>query len=175
MCSSDLYVIADNKLALNAGWNMDLLSLELQDLKALDFDLDLLGFDELSLAGILATEGEDNPYSVNIEAPTYEPSETNPDIDSLLCAEKTESLILSIDASGAPEDVKRFLRAAAYRHDVFDFGKIADFYAHANSETKELMEASALVIIDYDKALENGFIQISNELNDQFKSENDNG
>ena len=38
------YIIADNKLALNAGWNEELLKLEIESLKELDFDLDLLGF-----------------------------------------------------------------------------------------------------------------------------------
>jgi len=46
------YVIADNKLALNAGWDADALKLELQELDGAAFKLDLLGFDpgELSLA-----------------------------------------------------------------------------------------------------------------------------
>ena len=39
------YLLADNKLALNAGWNEELLRAELLDLKGMDFDLDLLGFD----------------------------------------------------------------------------------------------------------------------------------
>ena len=39
------YVIADNQLALNAGWNMDILALELADLKDMTFDIDLIGFD----------------------------------------------------------------------------------------------------------------------------------
>lgn len=39
------YVIADNKLAENAGWNEELLALELQELSELDFDLELIGFD----------------------------------------------------------------------------------------------------------------------------------
>jgi ParB-like chromosome segregation protein Spo0J len=47
------YVIADNNLALNAGWNEELLRLELTDLKDLDVDLRLLGFDEAELADIL--------------------------------------------------------------------------------------------------------------------------
>lgn len=38
------YILADNQLALNAGWNTDLLSLELADLQLEGFDLDLLGF-----------------------------------------------------------------------------------------------------------------------------------
>lgn len=41
------YVLADNQLALNAGWDDDLLKLELGELKEMEFDLDLLGFDTL--------------------------------------------------------------------------------------------------------------------------------
>lgn len=47
------YVIADNKLALNSGWDEELLSLEIERLKELDFDIDLLGFDEDELADLL--------------------------------------------------------------------------------------------------------------------------
>jgi ParB-like chromosome segregation protein Spo0J len=43
------YVIADNKLALNAGWNEELLAAELTDLKELAFDLDLVGFEASEL------------------------------------------------------------------------------------------------------------------------------
>ena len=51
------YVIADNKLALNAGWDEAMLRLELEDLRAADFDLDLLGFNADEL-GALLTESE---------------------------------------------------------------------------------------------------------------------
>lgn len=51
------YVIADNKLALNAEWDMDLLALELEDLKALEFDLALTGFGEEDLAGLALANG----------------------------------------------------------------------------------------------------------------------
>lgn len=46
------YIIADNKLALNAGWNEELLKLELQSLKDMDFDITLTGFelDEIDLS-----------------------------------------------------------------------------------------------------------------------------
>jgi ParB-like chromosome segregation protein Spo0J len=39
------YIIADNKLALNAGWDNDLLKLEIGDLQDENFNIDLLGFD----------------------------------------------------------------------------------------------------------------------------------
>jgi DNA modification methylase len=52
------YVIADNKLALNAGWDIELLKVELGDLQALDFDLSLTGFDASELGNLLAEKIE---------------------------------------------------------------------------------------------------------------------
>ena len=43
------YIIADNKLAMNAGWDMELLKLEISELEDKDFNLDLLGFDPSEL------------------------------------------------------------------------------------------------------------------------------
>ena len=48
------YVIADNQLALNAGWNLELLRGELESLKENDFDLDLVGFTDRELDVLLA-------------------------------------------------------------------------------------------------------------------------
>ena len=57
------YVIADNKLALNAGWDNEMLSLEIQELQDVGFDLDLLGFDpsEMNAASVdySVLDGED--------------------------------------------------------------------------------------------------------------------
>lgn len=47
------YVIADNKLALEAGWDLDILRDELADLREVGFDLALTGFDELAAEDIL--------------------------------------------------------------------------------------------------------------------------
>jgi DNA modification methylase len=48
-------VIADNQLALNAGWNMDMLKAEIEDLNLENFNLEILGFDEDFLDGLLET------------------------------------------------------------------------------------------------------------------------
>lgn len=53
------YIIADNKLALNAGWDEELLKLELENLKELDFDIDLLGFNADELDSLLNIEPEE--------------------------------------------------------------------------------------------------------------------
>ncbi len=54
------YVIADNKLALNAGWDMELLALELADLKEFDFDLGLTGFSDEELSKLLPDKTDGN-------------------------------------------------------------------------------------------------------------------
>ncbi len=60
------YVIADNKLALNAGWDDAMLALELKDLESENFDLSLTGFNEDELAKLLveAVEGQTDPDDV---------------------------------------------------------------------------------------------------------------
>jgi ParB family chromosome partitioning protein len=72
------YMIADNKLALNAGWNEDLLRGELLDLQGLEFDMDLLGFDPEEMADI--TLGRD------INQPEYDESAAD-DVEMITCPE----------------------------------------------------------------------------------------
>ena len=50
------YILADNKLALNAGWDADLLKIELEDLKEIEFDLNLTGFSDEELKDILVED-----------------------------------------------------------------------------------------------------------------------
>lgn len=92
------YIIADNKLALNAGWDEEMLALELGELKEEDFDLSLIGFDEAELADILAetTEGETDPDEV--PEPPVDPVSVLGDVwvmgkHRLMCGDST-----SIDA-----------------------------------------------------------------------------
>ena len=62
------YIIADNKLALNSGWDEEMLGLELADLREEDFDLDLVGFDaaeiESALNPVEITDGLTDPDEV---------------------------------------------------------------------------------------------------------------
>ena len=62
------YVIADNKLALNSGWDADMLKLEIEDLQASELDLEILGFDAAELSQILSDAppvqgGGTDPYA----------------------------------------------------------------------------------------------------------------
>ncbi|WP_246765383.1 site-specific DNA-methyltransferase [Aminobacter sp. SR38] len=60
------YIIADNKMALNAGWDVELLGLEIGELEALGFDVALTGFDETELAALksLGTSGLTDPDAI---------------------------------------------------------------------------------------------------------------
>lgn len=55
------YVISDNRLALDAGWDEELLALELADLSEAGYDLDLTGFDEAEIEGLLVDDDADAP------------------------------------------------------------------------------------------------------------------
>jgi DNA modification methylase len=59
------YIIADNRLALNAGWDNEMLTIELNELLEDDFALDILGFDAGELKDLLGGEDEDKPHGGN--------------------------------------------------------------------------------------------------------------
>jgi ParB-like chromosome segregation protein Spo0J len=54
------YVLADNRIALNSGWDMEMLANELSDLHADEIDLGLMGFDALELEKLLGIESSDD-------------------------------------------------------------------------------------------------------------------
>jgi ParB-like chromosome segregation protein Spo0J len=58
------YIIADNKLALNAGWDAEALQVELADLNGAGFNMDLLGFDVDDLAEAMGMGGDFEPGSI---------------------------------------------------------------------------------------------------------------
>jgi len=110
-------------------------------------------------------------YSSKIEAPIYEPKNAKPHILELCDKEKTKRLLREIDQSNLPIEEKTFLMDAARRHMVFNYEKIADYYAHATPEMQRLMERSALVIIDFDKAIEYGYVKLCDEIRNQYMEE----
>jgi DNA modification methylase len=105
------YVIADNKLALNAGWDQNLLRIEIEDLKEAEFDLDLLGFtkeelDELTPVQVppgLADEDE-------VPEPPPDPVTKPGDVwimgnHRLMCGDSTRIDALETLTKGQPVDM----------------------------------------------------------------------
>ena len=101
------YVIADNKLALNAGWDEELLSLELGELQAIDFDLSLIGFSEDELELLLVEEVEGLTDEDAVPEPPETPTTVEGDVwllgnHRLMCGDST-----SIDAVDKLMDGKK--------------------------------------------------------------------
>lgn len=115
----------------------------------------------------------DDTYSRKIEAPVYEPSGVSPNLSDCYDSTKTEELIEEIKEADLPDEVREFLIYAAYRHTEFNYGIIADYYCNATKEIQELFENSALVIIDFKKAIERGFVRMTDELLEEYGKEYD--
>ena len=170
------YVLADNQLALNAGWDDSFLKIELLDLLGDDFNLKLIGFSDSELDKILkltmSDQEKEELYTTKIEVPIYTPSEKCPELKECFDNKKALRLIKIINESELNAELKDFLTLAAYRFTIFNFDKIADFYAHQkNLKIKEIFEQLALIIPDYDRAIELGFVKLSKKLHKQAELE----
>lgn len=170
-------MIADNRIA-EFGERDDEILTEL--LKGLD-GVEGTGYYEEEFADLIAgmgagggvggggEEDTDPNYERKVEAPIYEPkSEVPPPVEALYDETKTNDLLDRIAAADLPEEVRAFLRAAAARHTVFDYEEIAEYYSHASPDVQALFEDSALVIIDFDAAVEKGFVKLVGELSDAY-------
>lgn len=108
---------------------------------------------------------KDTKYTKSVAAPIYTPREGGANsVYECFDFAKYKRLLRNIEESGVTEEQKMFLRLAASRHIVFNYEKIADYYAIADKEMQELMEDSALVIIDFDKAIEQGFVKLNDKM-----------
>ena len=118
-----------------------------------------------------APKKDEQKYSAKIESPIYEPKNTKPHIIELCDKSKTHRLIKEIDASSLSYDEKIFLIDAARRHNIFNYEKIADYYSHSTKEMQHLMERSGLVIIDFEDAIEYGYVKLCDDIKKQYLEE----
>ena len=144
--------------------------------------LALSGYDDDDLAVLRATldppaPEDPGPYTRKADAIQYEPTlDTPPPVAELVDRSKANALVSAIAAADLPTDVRDFLIAGAQRHLVFNYAKVAEFYAHATPEVQALMEASALVVVDFGDAIQHGFVRLTDrlsELLDQDQTERD--
>jgi len=114
---------------------------------------------------------QENPYTGKIETPKYEPTGEKPETKELYNTEKVDKLIEKIKKLKLPKQEQAFLIYAAYRHTVFNYKNIAEYYTHSSKEVQELMEDSALIIIDFQKAIEGGYIALNEKITNQYIEE----
>ena len=164
--------IALNKIS--GDWDTE----KLEDIfNELDADeLDLTGFDELEIDDLFneSLEFDDNPfedngivkskYTAKIDIPHYEITGEKPELYELIDTEKADKFKVKIEESDFPDDVKEFLINSSYRFLEFNYSNIAEYYAHADKELQEMMEDLALVIIDFNKAIADGYVEFSDKM-----------
>lgn len=109
-------------------------------------------------------------YTTAIEVPRYEPTGEQPALDELVDRTRENELRLAIleaaDDGRIDQATETFLLLAAGRHVRFNYGRIAEFYAHAPADVQRLFEASALVIVDYEDAIRNGYVRFMEAIAD---------
>ena len=166
------YILADNRLAeVNSGWDEELLKLEIADIDWAD--IKGLSVDDFEFGEIDFKEEEDQEqgaenYSRKIEAPIYKPQGPKPSLPEMFDDSKSRKLCEAINESNIPKEEKAFLIAAAQRHTVFRFDKIAEYYAQSDPALQRLFEDSAIVIIDFDKAIEDGFVEMTEKIREAY-------
>ena len=111
----------------------------------------------------------DEKYSHKVSTPQYLPSNVKPKLWELYDKTKYTELVKNIALSDIQDDLKEFLMFAATRHIVFNYSKIADYYAHSDKVVQKLMEDSALVIIDFNDAILKGYVELSREIDEIVK------
>lgn len=157
--------LADNKVAEFAEWDEELLAIELGEI--VDIDMSEFGFN----FDMDEDPDEDDKYTLAVNIPQYEITGDCPALSDLVSTEKAEELVAEIIESGVTDEEKAFLIEAARRHSVFNYRNIAEYYAQATPEMQRLMERSALVIIDVNNAIADGYAKLKADIEEMMEGE----
>ena len=155
------YIIADNKLSLNAGWDEDLLAVELADLQSEAFDLSLTGFSDEELAELLRTDDvaeDDFDVDGELEKPVFSKggdlwilgrhrllvgdSTKESDIDILMDGEKANLVV-----TDPPYNVDYEGSAGKIKNDHMESGSFHDFLLDAFSNMHRVMADDASIYV----------------------------
>ena len=117
---------------------------------------------------------DNNRYTNIIPKIQYVPkTRCKPSEISLYNLEKYNNLVKEIKSKNLDSEIETFLLYSATRHIVFDYQQIAEYYSHSDKEVQELMEKSGLVIIDFEDAMENGFVKLQKNLEEIYENSKD--
>lgn len=156
------YILADNRLALNAGWDAEMLSVELADLQATEFDVSLLGFDDAELNKLLGGEEDVKDDAFDVGAELEKPTVTRKgDLwllgnHRLLCGDSTkaETFGLLMDGKLAnlvvtdpPYNVNYEGSAGKIKNDNMSDEKFYQFLLDAFKNTEAAMANDASIYV----------------------------
>ena len=151
------YALVHNKLTMNSPFDDGILSEELDNI--LDIDMSMFDFGEVF---------DDKPkpllderYSISAGEVIYEPKDTNHSISDLYeIDDKADYYIEQIKN----DEVRKLCELRKASLIKFNFSKIADYYAYqATPEEKRAFEALAMVLLDKDQLIENGYTDMMEE------------
>lgn len=156
------YIIADNKLSLNAGWDDEILAIELSELQGADFDLDLLGFDESELVNIFEDDKEVEDDDFDVEEELNKPCFSKAgDIwtlgrHRLICGDSTkeetykslmEDKKANLVVTDPPYNVNYEGSAGKIKNDNMDNDKFYNFLLDAFSNMEKVMADDASIYV----------------------------
>lgn len=156
------YIIADNRLALNAGWDAEMLSVEITDLQGADFDISLLGFDDAELNKLMGNIEDVKDDDFDVEAELQKPAVTKAgDLwllgrHRLVCGDSTkaETFDLLMDGKAAnltvtdpPYNVNYEGTAGKIKNDNMADEKFYQFLLDAFTLTEKVMAKDASIYV----------------------------
>lgn len=156
------YILADNRMAMDAGWDEELLRVEIEALQAESFDIDLTGFDESEIADLFETDSEVKDDGFDVDAELEKPPVTKSgDLwllgnHRLLCGDSTkeETYTLLMDGKKAnlvvtdpPYNVNYEGSAGKIKNDNMENGRFYQFLLDAFTYMEKVMENDASIYV----------------------------
>ena len=154
------YILADNRMALDAGWDEDMLRVELEALQGYDFDLSLTGFDEKELNALFDADQETHEDNFDVEAELQKPCFSKPgDIwhlgrHTVICGDSTlpetfEQLLgdvkVNLVCTDAPYFVALKNKSGTIANDDLDDQQAYEFLMKCFSNFKNAMARDASI------------------------------
>lgn len=156
------YILADNRMAMDAGWDEELLRVEIEALQAESFDVGLTGFDESEIADLFETDGEVKDDDFDVDSELEKPPVTkNGDLwllgnHRLICGDSTreETYTLLMDGKKAnlvvtdpPYNVNYEGSAGKIKNDNMENDKFYQFLLDAFTNMEKSMADDASVYV----------------------------
>lgn len=156
------YIIADNKMALDAGWDEELLKVEIEALSLEDFNLALIGFDEMELSKLFDTDIDVKEDDFNVEEELNKPVVSKQgDIwllgkHRLVCGDSTKEATYQVLMNGSkanlvvtdpPYNVNYEGSAGKIKNDNMDQSKFYQFLFDAFTQMEQAMEKDASIYV----------------------------
>ena len=156
------YILADNRMAMDAGWDEELLRVEIEALQAESFDVGLTGFDESEIADLFETDSEVKDDGFDVDAELEKPPVTKSgDLwllgnHRLICGDSTreETYTFLMDGKKAnlvvtdpPYNVNYEGSAGKIKNDNMENGKFYQFLLDAFTCMEKVMENDASIYV----------------------------